>query len=40
LNLAGRTADIVGILTTSVATGTVVDEASERLAASVEQKLA
>jgi probable F420-dependent oxidoreductase len=40
LNLAGRAADIVGILTTSVATGTVVDEASERLAASVEQKLA
>ena len=40
LNLAGRTADIVGILTTSVATGTVVDEAAERLAGSVSQKLA
>jgi probable F420-dependent oxidoreductase len=40
LNLAGRTADIVGILTTSVATGTVVDEATERLAGSVAQKLA
>jgi probable F420-dependent oxidoreductase len=40
LTLAGRSADIVGILTTSVATGTVVDEASERLAESVAQKLA
>src|SRR5215470_6179542 len=40
LNLAGRTADTVGILTTSVATGTVVDEAAERLATSVAQKLA
>jgi probable F420-dependent oxidoreductase len=40
LTLAGREADIVGILTTSVATGTVVDDASERLAASVAQKLA
>jgi len=40
LTLAGRTADIVGILTTSVATGTVVDEAAERLAGSVSQKLA
>jgi probable F420-dependent oxidoreductase len=40
LNLAGRLADIVGILTTSVATGTVVDEAAERLASSVAQKLA
>jgi probable F420-dependent oxidoreductase len=40
LTLAGRVADVVGILTTSVATGTVVDDASERLAASVAQKLA
>ena len=40
LTLAGRLADIVGILTTSVATGTVVDDASERLADSVAQKLA
>jgi hypothetical protein len=30
----------VGILTTSVATGTVVDDASERLAGAVVQKLA
>ena len=40
LTLAGRAADIVGILTTSVATGTVVDDASERLAGAVAQKLA
>jgi probable F420-dependent oxidoreductase len=40
LTLAGRTADIVGILTTSVASGTVVDDASERLADAVQQKLA
>lgn len=40
LTLAGRSADIVGILTTSVATGTVVDDASERLAGAVAQKLA
>jgi probable F420-dependent oxidoreductase len=40
LTLAGREADIVGILTTSVATGTVVDDASERLAGAVVQKLA
>jgi probable F420-dependent oxidoreductase len=39
LTLAGRAADIVGILTTSVATGTVVDDPAERLAASVEEKL-
>jgi probable F420-dependent oxidoreductase len=39
LTLAGRAADIVGILTTSVATGTVVDDPTERLAASVEAKL-
>jgi probable F420-dependent oxidoreductase len=40
LTLAGRTADIVGILTTSVASGTVVDDATERLADAVAQKLA
>jgi probable F420-dependent oxidoreductase len=40
LTLAGRSADIVGILTTSVASGTVVDDASERLADAVLQKLA
>ena len=40
LTLAGGLADIVGILTTSVATGTVVDDASERLAGTVAQKLA
>ncbi len=39
LSLAGRSADIVGILTTSVATGTVVDEAAERLAGAVAEKL-
>ncbi|MCI0581445.1 MAG: TIGR03621 family F420-dependent LLM class oxidoreductase [Chloroflexi bacterium] len=40
LTLAGRVADIVGILTTSVASGTVVDDASERLADAVARKLA
>jgi alkanesulfonate monooxygenase SsuD/methylene tetrahydromethanopterin reductase-like flavin-dependent oxidoreductase (luciferase family) len=40
LTLAGRVADISGILTTFVATGTVVDDPTERLAASVEEKLA
>ena len=40
LTLAGREADIVGILTTAVATGTVVHDAAERLADSVAQKLA
>ncbi|HEY7140240.1 MAG TPA: TIGR03621 family F420-dependent LLM class oxidoreductase [Methylomirabilota bacterium] len=40
LTLAGRVADIVGILTTSVATGTVVDDPSERLADVVARKLA
>lgn len=40
LTLAGREADIVGLLTTSVATGTVVDDASERLADAVARKLA
>jgi probable F420-dependent oxidoreductase len=39
LTLAGREADIVGILTTSVASGTVEDDPSERLAASVKQKI-
>src|SRR5262245_25412175 len=40
LMLAGREADIVGILTTSVGTGTVVDDASERPPASVARQLA
>jgi probable F420-dependent oxidoreductase len=40
LQLAGREADIVGILTTSVASGTVEDDPNERTAAGVEQKLA
>jgi probable F420-dependent oxidoreductase len=40
LTLAGRVADIAGILTTSVATGTVVDDVFERLAETVAQKLA
>jgi probable F420-dependent oxidoreductase len=40
LRLAGREANSVGILTTSVATGTVVDATAERLPAAVEQKLA
>ncbi|MFN8542180.1 MAG: hypothetical protein U0232_32475 [Thermomicrobiales bacterium] len=40
LRLAGREANIVGILTTSVATGTVVDATEERLPAAVEQKIA
>lgn len=40
LQLAGREADIVGILTTSVASGTVEDDVCERTAAGVEQKLA
>lgn len=39
LQLAGREADIVGILTTSVASGTVQDDPSERFAVAVEQKL-
>jgi probable F420-dependent oxidoreductase len=39
LALAGREADIVSILTTSVATGTLVDEPRERLPASVRQKV-
>ena len=40
LALAGRDADIVGILTTSVATGTMVDDSVRALAASVAEKLA
>lgn len=40
LTLAGREADIVGVLTTSVASGTVSDDPTERLAASVAEKLA
>lgn len=39
LRLAGREADIVSLLTTSVATGTVEDDPTERLAASVDEKL-
>jgi probable F420-dependent oxidoreductase len=40
LRLAGREANSVGILTTSVATGTVVDATDERLPAAVERKIA
>jgi probable F420-dependent oxidoreductase len=39
LRLAGREADIVSLLTTSVATGTMKDDPTERLASSVEKKL-
>jgi probable F420-dependent oxidoreductase len=39
LTLAGREADIVGVLTTSVAGGTVEDVVNERLPASVEEKI-
>ncbi len=39
LTLAGREADIVSILTTSVASGSVQDDATERLAPAVRQKL-
>jgi probable F420-dependent oxidoreductase len=39
LTLAGQHADIVGILTTSVASGAMVDDASERSPAAVEEKL-
>jgi len=39
LALAGREADIVSILTTSVASGTVIDDPRERIAAAVEQKI-
>jgi probable F420-dependent oxidoreductase len=40
LQLAGHHADIVGFLTTSVASGALDDDPTERLAASVEQKIA
>ncbi len=39
LRLAGQYADIVGLLTTSVASGEVQDDPSERLAEAVEQKI-
>jgi probable F420-dependent oxidoreductase len=39
LRLAGGEADIVSFLTTSVASGTVEDDPTERLASSVEQKI-
>ncbi|CAN5725265.1 TIGR03621 family F420-dependent LLM class oxidoreductase [soil metagenome] len=39
LKLAGREADIVSFLTTSVASGTVEDDPCERLASSVMQKI-
>ena len=39
LTLAGKEADIVGILTTSVATGTVVDDPSERTIDGIREKL-
>ena len=39
LTLAGREADIVGILTSSVASGTLEDGVEERLPAAVEQKI-
>ena len=40
LRLAGREADIVGILTSSTRTGTLVADPAERLAGAVEEKLA
>ena len=40
LSLAGREADIVGILTSSVASGTMTQDPLERLPESVAQKLA
>jgi probable F420-dependent oxidoreductase len=40
LQLAGREADIIGLLTTSVASGAMIDDTSERTPAAVEQKLA
>ncbi len=40
LMLAGREANIVGMLTTSVASGTLSDDPTERLAESVAQKIA
>src|SRR6185503_2354966 len=39
LTLAGREADIVGILTTSVASGTLAADPTERLAEAVAQKV-
>jgi hypothetical protein len=39
LRLAGREATIVGLLTASTRTGTLIDDAMERRAASVEEKL-
>jgi probable F420-dependent oxidoreductase len=39
LRLAGKYADIVSLLTTSVSSGVVEDDPTERLAASVEQKI-
>lgn len=39
LTLAGREADIVGLLTTSVATGTMLDSPDERMADAVQEKL-
>lgn len=39
LRLAGREADIVSLLTTSVASGTVVDDPRERLADAVDRKI-
>ncbi len=40
LQLAGQHADIVGFLTTSVASGALHDDPTERLATAVEQKIA
>jgi probable F420-dependent oxidoreductase len=40
LTLAGRAADIVGLLTTSVASGELVEDIAGRLPAGIEQKLA
>jgi probable F420-dependent oxidoreductase len=39
LTLAGRMADIVGLLTTSVASGELVEDVAGRLPAAIEQKL-
>lgn len=39
LKLAGREADIVGLLTSSVASGTLSDDPTERLAETVQQKI-
>lgn len=39
LRLAGHEADIVGLLTTSVASGTVEDDPGERLAAALDEKI-